>query len=664
MEAMWTRFQKKTKNLLNKDSHPGAAIPPTDDGRENWSVGTQCEIFYKLKQKWISGEIITIFTENKQEWLTIKHSPNAKVVEIQRFSKDIRPTQTKSISAMIQKLKNMPDKDFEAHLDEIETNEEKNVDLQEIEANEEKKIDSKNKIDETMQRHQYIDYEPKLKTYMNRIDYHSEDELQKHLCQEDKLYDSLESKIKADDIHFIQTQIIENKMLDINYRYSDIYYKKYSWSGNSSHPSEYELNGYYTALNMAVKEGKLNIVKLLVQSGAQQNLCKEKEIDLAERLNHLDIYQFLLMENIGGAMGTQLKETIDGMELMDGISIYYVKHASDTELKLMMDTLIKSIRDRAPFSDHILMICYEYLKSKNVQFTQSPLFKALIETYDDIIKDTSNKIDWCWLKNYFVTSSVWFKKHDISDQEMKTDENRLFNELLIRVRNEAQNQITTNLKTSLTNIRDEDKINWKKMTEFGTNIVMKKASARQPLNAQYSKQDLVFASSKASLDAVAHYNVQIYTNELILVASFIDAEFQNDIQFISKEIITKHGTLKQSVKYRKGPLKKVARCMAKVENDYHDMQFPSGAHLLDINRCTFQFTDISSQSLFLNEFIAYLNSNNNKTCIKSIVRIKNGWNVDGYKSAKLNNCQYTDIKLNILLVSKHNISIVAEVQFL
>eukprot|EP01084_Bolivina_argentea_P132461 233755_1 len=44
--------------------------------------------------------------------------------------------------------------------------------------------------------------------------------------------------------------------------------------------------------------------------------------------------------------------------------------------------------------------------------------------------------------------------------------------------------------------------------------------------------------------------------------------------------------------------------------------------------------------------------------------MKNGWNVDGYKSAQLNNCQYTDIKLNILLVSKHNISIVAEVQFL
>merc|ERR1712228_702837 len=95
---------------------------------------------------------------------------------------------------------------------------------------------------------------------------------------------------------------------------------------------------------------------------------------------------------------------------------------------------------------------------------------------------------------------------------------------------------------------------------------------------------------------------------------------------------------------------------AKAQNDYAQEPYPASACVIDFNRCALIFDDISSLlcglKLFVNK-VKYYQSGN----IIAIARDKNGF------IEYLQEPQYADIKLNVVIKGKHN-SIIGEVQFL
>ena len=42
---------------------------------------------------------------------------------------------------------------------------------------------------------------------------------------------------------------------------------------------------------------------------------------------------------------------------------------------------------------------------------ESPLFKAMMNTYERILQSTNDKDGWKWLKTYFVNSLIWYLPH-------------------------------------------------------------------------------------------------------------------------------------------------------------------------------------------------------------------------------------------------------------
>eukprot|EP01083_Nonionella_stella_P051796 137535_1 len=89
------------------------------------------------------------------------------------------------------------------------------------------------------------------------------------------------------------------------------------------------------------------------------------------------------------------------------------------------------------------------------------------------------------------------------------------------------------------------------------------------------------------------------------------------------------------VQYVRGPVKRIERAKDKAQNDYSEAVYPT-----------------SALQLFQNKVNYYQSG-----CIIGTVRGKNGF------KEYINETQYSDVKLNVLIRGKHN-NIVGEVQFL
>lgn len=91
----------------------------------------------------------------------------------------------------------------------------------------------------------------------------------------------------------------------------------------------------------------------------------------------------------------------------------------------------------------------------------------------------------------------------------------------------------------------------------------------------------------------------------------------------------------------------------KIESDYSNERFPAAAHLSDIMRCSFTFSNVKDLLIAMDVF--------EKLHCNDIVRIKNGFfDFDNKKEYR-----YQDVKYNVIISSKNgNIAIIGEIQFI
>merc|ERR1712228_121894 len=170
--------------------------------------------------------------------------------------------------------------------------------------------------------------------------------------------------------------------------------------------------------------------------------------------------------------------------------------------------------------------------------------------------------------------------------------------------------------------------------------------------------DQLSTSSGTTFNSPQFYDYNQYLSQLVLLAQIVDEDFQASIQEIyGIDKVSNKGKVEDGiVEYTRGPVKLMDRARSKAQNDYAQDPYPASACVIDFNRCALIFDDISSLlrglKLFVNK-VKYYQSGN----IIAIARDKNGF------IEYLEEAQYADIKLNVVIKGKHN-SIIGEVQFL
>eukprot|EP00488_Nonionellina_sp_1-RS-2012_P002577 TRINITY_DN5013_c0_g1_i1.p1 TRINITY_DN5013_c0_g1~~TRINITY_DN5013_c0_g1_i1.p1 ORF type:complete len:131 (-),score=32.07 TRINITY_DN5013_c0_g1_i1:102-494(-) len=93
--------------------------------------------------------------------------------------------------------------------------------------------------------------------------------------------------------------------------------------------------------------------------------------------------------------------------------------------------------------------------------------------------------------------------------------------------------------------------------------------------------------------------------------------------------------------YKAGPIKKIERCLTKIDTKYIDAKFPSASNILDIARCTLIFNDMPMMLNALKD-IEDIIQNGGGYSVRSIVRKKNL-----FREYNFDNPQYCDVKLNV-----------------
>ena len=320
---------------------------------------------------------------------------------------------------------------------------------------------------------------------------------------------------------------------------------------------------------------------------------------------------------------------------------------------------------------------------------QSKLFKEMMKTYEEILQDTTDKKGWKWLKENFTNSYIWYLPHPINHEEVDNENKRkegksdddlvddeedvgdnkekvlkhtLFWELLTRVRKESKRQSDILLKDKINQIKTETPEQWTSLTKY--NVITKHSKdARQDkveaIIPKFTASDLSADTYPPTtyFDAKIHYDTNIYLNELLFQANIMNLMFQKDMKAITKQIKSEEGI---KCTYRAGPVKTLARSKVKVEHHYANYSYPTSAKILDINRCAIQFKNIPDMMKFIKILTTKIEKKEAK-CLVQIIRCKNGWSI--YDPTYP---QYTDIKLNVLIIDPNDNSkkIIAELQFL
>ena len=267
-------------------------------------------------------------------------------------------------------------------------------------------------------------------------------------------------------------------------------------------------------------------------------------------------------------------------------------------LETMLKVILQSIDEKTAYSDDMLFITFYYeiyeRNGKMIKPTETFLYKRINKVLLEILHNTKNKKDWYWMKNYILTSSIWYFKIDPNDKKSKF----LWYNVFKWVDDETKIQSNI-LSEPMREIENKNILEWNKLINYSIDTNYKYEDVRQDvikrgLKSEYTVKYLTQnVSISSTFNPLTHYDLSQYLTKLILICHEIDDKFHIDMERlfnINKE--TKENK-KLGVIYMRGPVKKLERCYAKCLSDYREERFPTAAHVLDIVRCSLVFQDVS-----------------------------------------------------------------------
>eukprot|EP01084_Bolivina_argentea_P049558 91136_1 len=499
----------------------------------------------------------------------------------------------------------------------------------------------------------------------------------------DEILDEIDEEQKTD---FVETKVDEKRSeVDWDNIIEQLKLKNLAFIKNKISSREMTINeknpqNGKTLLIYASIIGDYDLVKNLCNFGANASIVDndgQSALDFSIKFGRYNITELLWFRSLSGTLGNDLKQIASNIHQKNKEAQYMMD--ADNELcNKLIEFIIVAIKQQADIDASILYYAWyfnlkQHEKHEEKSVLESKLWISMMETFENILGDTNNKSGWSWVKQQFANSLIWFLPHPhntkrdndqliVQDEEMgQVLKRTLFYELLHRVRKETKRQSDLLLKQKIDFIKNKSPLDWKDLTEF--NVISKHShtDARQDvmkcLKPDYNENDLSEEKFPSSVhfSAAKHYDTAIYLNKLIFNANLMDSVFQNDMQQITKQI---GDELREIVKFRMGPVKTIQRSTVKVENDYINEKYPRSARILDINRCALQFKDPKTMLNFIHLFMERI-KNGKAKCVKQVIRCKNGWNTYDRSYP-----QYTDIKLNCLIATQSNQSIIVEIQFL
>eukprot|EP01083_Nonionella_stella_P110064 321828_1 len=440
-----------------------------------------------------------------------------------------------------------------------------------------------------------------------------------------------------------------------------------------------------TLLLIAAKKGSYELVRLCLNLGADLHKTDKKGrsvLDLARGGAWTHVEQLLLFSQMNANIGNQIRNTADTINKQKGIAQNIMKELSsyDSTTKqffqdTMMDLMINIIKKKQSFSDDLLNLCWGFECANDVNPLSTELWKAIATVCKDIIEN-GNKKEWFWFKKCILPSNIWFKHSNKVNRGANDDEKEaqtqdpsnntryLYYELLKFVEGKASVQLSE-LKQSLDILSNKNENEWQNLISWDIPDQSKEVRQDQVPNGIVSKfthKELSEqGSSSASFNGIRFYDYHEYLPQLVLLAHILDDSFQKSMQNVFDiDRYTNIGKINSDgdgvVQYVRGPVKRIERAKDKAQNDYSDALYPTSAKVLDFNRCSLVFNDISALLFALQLFQNKVNYYQSGSII-GIVRGKNGF------KEYIDETQYSDIKLNVLIRGKHN-NIVGEVQFL
>ena len=465
-----------------------------------------------------------------------------------------------------------------------------------------------------------------------------------------------------------------------------------------------------TLLIYAVIIGNIDLVNIICNFGADVHVKDNDDmdaLDYAEKYGQYKITELLYYRQLSGSLGSDMKNIAQRIhalnkqaKLMQEFKYDDIREDSrryDCDIYSgIVEYMIQAIQQRQTFGEDVLYYAWYFVchDKKIDNPLKSPLFKAMMKTYERILRNTNDKHGWKWLKSHFANSLIWYLPHPVNgkrakekakqkddekgiigidddiedeaedqgDKKQEILQQTLFWELLHRVRTESKKQSDVLLKHEIDAIQSNSPEQWQTLISYNVITKYSKNARQDAVNAiipRFKAEDLSADKYPPSthFDAKIHYDTNIYLNELLFQANVMDNMFQRDMKYITKSIKKKTG---MDVTYRAGPVKTLARAKVKVENHYANSQYPTSAKILDINRCAIQFKNIPDMMKYISILTSKIKKKEAR-CLHELIRCKNGWTIYDPKYP-----QYTDIKLNILIQDPNDKTkkVIAELQFL
>ena len=180
------------------------------------------------------------------------------------------------------------------------------------------------------------------------------------------------------------------------------------------------------------------------------------------------------------------------------------------------------------------------------------------------------------------------------------------------------------------------------------------------VSVDYKRRELPFDNVNA-FNGEQEYDLYGYLTKLLIAAHKIDPIFQSTCKRLFE--MDQFG----SCTYTAAPPKTKERCKMKTLLEYYDAPWPRSAQLLDLVRGSIVFETSKDLLRGFELFRRWINSERftKDSCLKYIVRVKNGFNCikDESWNLDIKEFDYCDIKINVL-IEYNGMKLIGELQFM
>ena len=426
--------------------------------------------------------------------------------------------------------------------------------------------------------------------------------------------------------------------------------------------------------NAFLKENFL-LLKIMLESDRDDNINKEKiyQNSVVFQQNKKCariLYDYCIKQDPTMKLSKQLHDVITKMilnkEPINDILLLYSNIVDNVSLSDTIEATMKSIfnsknknsRDMAWFSNHIVnsnLFCLPH----EAKASKANRVKSDITDYDGDEVKTGNTRDSGGSAD--VTGKL---KYDVISLKVIEDQLRKQQEYLRQHVSIMESKYEQSWK-QLINIKNQNFykhgiLQQNQVRDFFTDVNF---MDKNGIKVDYIKNELN-NDILTGFNLRAAYDNNVIATQLLIMANKVNYQFQKDCRKIFKQI---ERTFNINCNYKGAPIKSLDRVVIKAATDYHDKSWPHTVNVIDLVRCSIHVETPKELYDVFNKFyqMVYISKKSGVGCIKSILRIKNGFNQFINFDLNKNKQQigYCDIKCNVL-IELQNIALIGEIQFL